>query len=174
MYAFQQLGTMPTITEDQDSQSTITPDTRSISLANADSNQSSASQMSITERRTSGFSTSSQTPDWASSFSPYHMEHPMSLPAEGSGFSTPSQNSESSLSRRVHPQQRIELMTPLPLFISHPSQLMNGGRSAHLQRSVQAHLNSGSVSPTSSYMAQSVRIPSIAMSWVKYAYSFGI
>ena len=168
MYGFQQLGTMPTITEDQDSQSTITPDTRSIPLANANSNQSSASQMSITERRTSGFSTSSQTPDWAPSFSPYHMEHPTSLPAEGSGFSTPSQNSESSLSRRVHPQQRI------PLFISHPSQLMNGGRSAHLQPSVQAHLNSGSVSPTSSYMAQSVRIPSIAMSWVKYAYSFGI
>ena len=53
MYAFQQLGTMPTITEDQDSQSTITPDTRSIPLANANSNQSSASQMSITERRTS-------------------------------------------------------------------------------------------------------------------------
>ena len=94
------------------------------------------------------------------------MEHPMSLPASGSGFSTPSQSSESSLNHDVHSPYRIEPMTSLP--ISHSGLLT---RNVHRQPSVQAHLSSDSVSPTSSYMGRSVRIPSMGLAWAKHACS---
>lgn len=168
MYELQHLGTpgmMPTINEDQDSQSTITPHTQSTSSVNADLTQASSFQNFAGGHRSSGFSTPSQTSDWTSSHgpnSPYRMEHPTPLPApasaSGSGFSTPSQSSESSFSHGVLSPNRIEPFTPLPSSTSHPGLPTNRGRSAYHQPSAQARMGSDSVSPTSGYVTLSVRI----------------